>query len=125
MATERFTVEVQPDFIERQAKARPIDALAEIIWNGLDADATTVNVRLGHGEFGLSSIAVTDNVSRHSARGSIDPFHAPRRVVEAARGGFTKTKTPHAAWLGTRPSFSVNKMADPPRSANRPTSVES
>src|SRR5271165_6606376 len=61
MATERFTVEVQPDFIERQAKARPIDALAEIIWNGLDADATRVDVRLGHGEFGLSSITVTDN----------------------------------------------------------------
>ena len=35
MATQRFTVEVQPDFIERQAKARPIHALAEIVeWCG-------------------------------------------------------------------------------------------
>ena len=60
MATQQFTVEVQPDFIERQAKARPIDALGNNL-NGLDADATTVDVRLGHNEFGLSSIAVTDN----------------------------------------------------------------
>ena len=61
MALQSFTVEVQPDFIERQAKARPIDALAEIIWNGLDADAGRVDVRLSHGEFGLSGITVTDN----------------------------------------------------------------
>jgi hypothetical protein len=31
MAEQRFTVEVQADFIERQAKARPIDALSEIV----------------------------------------------------------------------------------------------
>jgi hypothetical protein len=61
MATLRFTVEVQPDFIERQAKARPIEALAWIIWNGLDADAVRVDLRLSHGEFGLSGIMVTNN----------------------------------------------------------------
>jgi hypothetical protein len=91
MATQRFTVEVQPDFIERQAKARPIDALAEIIWNGLDADATTVDVRLGHGEFGLSSIAVTD--SGHGIP-HVEASTLFTRLGSSwkQRGGFTKTK---------------------------------
>jgi hypothetical protein len=31
-----YTVEIQPDFLERQAKAQPIAAVAELIWNGLD-----------------------------------------------------------------------------------------
>lgn len=91
MPTQRFTVEVQPDFIERQAKARPIDALAEIIWNGLDADATSVNVRLGHSEFGLSSITVTDNGH------GIPHNEASTLFVRLGgswkqRGGFTKNK---------------------------------
>jgi hypothetical protein len=91
MPTQRFTVEVQPDFIERQAKARPIDALAEVIWNSLDADATSVNVSLGHGEFGLSSITVTDNGH------GIPHDEASTLFVRLGgswkqRGGFTKTK---------------------------------
>jgi hypothetical protein len=91
MAIQLFTVEVQPDFIERQAKARPIDALAEIIWNGLDADAGTVDVRLTHNNFGLSGITVTDN-------GHGIPYaDAPRLFTRLGgswkhRGGFTKVK---------------------------------
>jgi Histidine kinase-, DNA gyrase B-, and HSP90-like ATPase len=91
MPTERFTVEVQPDFIERQAKARPIDALAEIIWNGLDADATTVSVRLGHGQFGLSSIAVTDN-GHGIPRSEASTLFTRLGGSWKQRGGFTKTK---------------------------------
>jgi hypothetical protein len=91
MATEQFTVEVQPDFIERQAKARPIDALAEIIWNGLDADATTVSVRLRHGEFGLSSIAVTDN-GHGIPRSEASTLFTRLGGSWKQRGGFTKTK---------------------------------
>ena len=91
MALQSFTVEVQPDFIERQAKARPIDALAEIIWNGLDADAGRVDVRLSHGEFGLSGITVTDN-------GNGIPYaDAPTLFTRLGgswkqRGGFTTTR---------------------------------
>ena len=33
-----YTVEIQPDFLERQAKVQPIAAVAELIWNGLDAE---------------------------------------------------------------------------------------
>lgn len=91
MATQKFTVEVQPDFIERQSKSRPIEALAEVIWNGLDADAHRVDIRLTHNEFGLSTITVADD-------GHGIP-HAEAATVFTRlggswkqRGGFTKTK---------------------------------
>jgi Tripartite tricarboxylate transporter family receptor/Histidine kinase-, DNA gyrase B-, and HSP90-like ATPase len=65
---ERFTamtdyaVEVQADFLERQAKAQPIAAIAELIWNGLDADATEITVDLEDDKLGgLRRIIVTDN----------------------------------------------------------------
>ena len=61
MAEHLYSVEVQPDFLERQAKARPIQAVAELIWNSLDADATHVKVRLEFGELGMTRIVVLDN----------------------------------------------------------------
>ena len=62
MAAQEYSVEVKNDFIERQAKAPPIQALSELIWNALDADATEVNVDLvDDGLGGLSKIHVSDN----------------------------------------------------------------
>lgn len=61
MTEHRYTIEVQSDFLERQAKARPIQAVAELIWNGLDADAMRVTVRLEYGELGMTRIVVRDN----------------------------------------------------------------
>ena len=46
MTEHSYTVEVQPDFLERQTKANPVQAVAELIWNGLDADATRIHVQL-------------------------------------------------------------------------------
>jgi Histidine kinase-, DNA gyrase B-, and HSP90-like ATPase len=57
-----YSVEIQPDFLERQTKAQPIAAVAELIWNGLDADATAVTVDLEDDQLGgLGRIIVTDN----------------------------------------------------------------
>ena len=57
-----YTVKIQPDFLERQAKAQPIAAVAELIWNGLDADAPAITVDLEDDNLGgLSRIIVTDN----------------------------------------------------------------
>jgi Histidine kinase-, DNA gyrase B-, and HSP90-like ATPase len=57
-----YVVEIQPDFLERQAKAQPIAAVAELIWNGLDADATSVTVDFVDDNLGgLNRIIVTDN----------------------------------------------------------------
>ncbi len=61
MTEQSYTVEVQPDFIERQSKAKPVQAIAELIWNGLDADAARVEVQLEYGELGLNKIIVRDN----------------------------------------------------------------
>jgi hypothetical protein len=61
--TEHFHVEVQPDFVDKQTRAKPIPALSELIWNGLDADATRISVELEYGDLagGLSKIMVHDN----------------------------------------------------------------
>lgn len=52
---EHVSVSVQDDFV-----ARP---LAELIWNGLDADATAINVEFAHDDLagGMSKIVVYDN----------------------------------------------------------------
>ncbi|MFO0762928.1 MAG: ATP-binding protein [Byssovorax sp.] len=41
---ERISVSVEKDYLQRVAAGRPLPALAELIWNGLDEDATQVHV---------------------------------------------------------------------------------
>jgi hypothetical protein len=73
MSADEYTIEVQPDFVERQGHAQPIPALPEIIWNALDADATAVNVEFeDDGLGGMSKIVVSDNghgIARSEAPG--------------------------------------------------------
>jgi Histidine kinase-, DNA gyrase B-, and HSP90-like ATPase/Type I restriction enzyme R protein N terminus (HSDR_N) len=61
--TERaYPVEVQPDYLEKITRAKPPQALAELVWNSLDADARNVSVRFGHNDLGrMSKIQVRDN----------------------------------------------------------------
>lgn len=61
--TEHVSVAVQEDFVARQTRAKPIPALAEMIWNSLDADATDVRVEFEHNDLagGMSKIVVYDN----------------------------------------------------------------
>lgn len=71
---EHVSVAVQDDFVARQTRAKPIPALAELIWNSLDADATRVDVELAYDGLlgGLSQIMVHDNgegFSREDAKG--------------------------------------------------------
>src|SRR5208282_2531924 len=62
MPTTEYAVEVQQDFLERQAKTTPVAAVAELIWNGLDADATRVDVKLEPDGFGgIRKVTVSDN----------------------------------------------------------------
>ena len=56
-----LTLNVQEDFAEKLATGRPVQAIAELIWNGLDAEATAVRVTVEDGELGLRSITVQDN----------------------------------------------------------------
>ncbi|CAB3896193.1 ATP-binding protein [Achromobacter mucicolens] len=62
MAAEQYPVEVQSDYLEKITRARPIPALAELIWNAFDADATIVDVSFEYNELGLlDAIVVKDN----------------------------------------------------------------
>jgi Histidine kinase-, DNA gyrase B-, and HSP90-like ATPase len=57
-----YSIEIQPDFLQRQAKAQPVAAIAQLIWNGLDADATAVTVNFEDDPLGgMAKIIVTDN----------------------------------------------------------------
>ena len=57
----RVPVEVQTDFVQRQARTAPLQAIAECIWNALDADATTVDIVLERSDLGLERILIRDN----------------------------------------------------------------
>jgi hypothetical protein len=62
MPEERIVqVQAQEDFVEKLAAARPAQALAELIWNSLDAEATRVSVEADCGPTGLTSIHILDN----------------------------------------------------------------
>lgn len=57
-----FQVTAKTDFLARQASAPPLMALAECVWNSLDADAMKVEVELHDGPLGgLDRIIVRDN----------------------------------------------------------------
>jgi hypothetical protein len=61
MSNQVIEVQVQGDFIERLTSARPVQALAELVWNALDADATKVMVNVEQGALRLEAITVADN----------------------------------------------------------------
>jgi hypothetical protein len=59
---KRITVEVREDHLENLARTKPINAIAELIWNALDAEATKVKVVFEENELeGLETIRVQDN----------------------------------------------------------------
>lgn len=57
-----FTVTAESDHLAKVIRGAPIAALAELIWNSLDADATKVSVILTENELGgVEEIVVVDN----------------------------------------------------------------
>ena len=61
MAERHYKVEVQEDHLERLANARPVQAVAELIWNAVDADATRVEVEIDSTDLRMQAITVRDN----------------------------------------------------------------
>ncbi|MCX8064071.1 MAG: ATP-binding protein [Candidatus Hydrogenedentes bacterium] len=58
----RIQVQVCDDHLEIIGKTRPINAIVELIWNALDAEATIVRVNFIENELtGLEYIEITDN----------------------------------------------------------------
>jgi len=59
---QTIEVHVEPDFIESLAKTKPITAMAELIWNALDADAKNVTVEFEYNSIdGLETIRISDD----------------------------------------------------------------
>ena len=57
-----ITVEVRDDHLESLAKTRPMTALAELIWNALDAESTEVRIDFLENELeGVEKIRIVDN----------------------------------------------------------------
>lgn len=61
MAETHFKVKVESDHIRKLTAAKPIPALAELIWNSCDADATRIDVEIDRNDFGMQAITVRDN----------------------------------------------------------------
>lgn len=54
--------EVQSDTLEKLASCRPIQAIAEVIWNGFDADAKRISVQVTRNSLdGVDAIKVVDD----------------------------------------------------------------
>lgn len=59
--SKKIKVQVQKDHIDKLANGNPVNALSELIWNSLDADATMVQIDFNEGELGVDEIVVKDN----------------------------------------------------------------
>ncbi|MBA9030400.1 ATP-binding protein [Rhizobium leguminosarum] len=61
MAEVHYQVTVEKDHLPKLASAKLAPAIAELIWNGLDADATRVDIELENGQITLDAVNVRDN----------------------------------------------------------------
>ncbi len=61
MAEEHFRVSVEGDHIRKLANAKPVQAVAELIWNSVDADATQVDLEVEADNIMMRAIVVRDN----------------------------------------------------------------
>jgi hypothetical protein len=56
-----LTLNMQEDFAGKLAAGRPVQAIAELIWNGLDAEATRIKVTAETDDLRLRSVTIQDN----------------------------------------------------------------
>jgi len=61
VAEQHYRVQVEGDHLKKLASAKPIPAVSELIWNGLDADATRIDLELEFDEIAMRSVSVRDN----------------------------------------------------------------
>jgi hypothetical protein len=55
-----ISVKAQPDHLTSYTKAAPVAALAELVWNAFDTDATTLVVSIKRGVLGIMVAYRTD-----------------------------------------------------------------
>ena len=60
--TAVYPLEIQGDFLSKQTKAHPLQAIAELIWNSVDAEVSVVRVHADTVELsGIHTIRVEDD----------------------------------------------------------------
>jgi adenylate kinase len=58
---KEINIEAQADFLEKISKTKPIQAISEMIWNSLDADAKNVHIKFIGNEIGVDQIEINDD----------------------------------------------------------------
>jgi hypothetical protein len=61
VVAKKIKVEVKKDYLEKIALSSTELALAEMIWNAFDADATMVEVNFHEGPMGVDEVTISDN----------------------------------------------------------------
>lgn len=61
MSDAHYRVRVEGDHIRKLASAKPIQAVAELIWNAADADATRIDLEIEADDVAMRSVTVRDN----------------------------------------------------------------
>jgi hypothetical protein len=56
-----YRVLVERDHIKKLASAKPVQAVAELIWNAVDADATRIDLEIESDDIAMRSVTVRDN----------------------------------------------------------------
>lgn len=82
---QEYSIEAKNDFIEKVSQAKPVQAISEIVWNSLDADATKVNISFEKTLNAVSKIEIKDN-------GSGIPFDKVPEYFRNLGGSWKKLK---------------------------------
>ena len=94
---KKINVVVKSDHIEKIASGSPEMAIAEMVWNALDADATMVDVKFHEGPLDIDEITIEDN-------GTGIPYKDVETLFKALGGSWkaSKLKTDNGRYLHGR-----------------------
>jgi len=110
---KRCKVEVRKDHLSKVATSTAKAALAELIWNSLDADANNVNVSFTVGAFGTKRVTVSDD-------GTGIPYKEAEHLFISLGGSWkaTQQKTEEGRFLhgkegeGRFKAFALGRIVD-------------
>ena len=109
--SENFEIEVHQDHLERMIRADPVNSIAELIWNSLDADASEIYVEFEPGALtGLGKIRVIDNGEGIKRKDAISVFSGLGNSWKAKKEKTTKGRFIHGKkGQGRFKAFSIGR----------------
>ena len=93
MANDSIRSKCRVIFLEKITRAKPVQALAEFIWNSLDANASTVNVTIEQNELGVMSKIIV----RDTGRGM--KYEKAAELFRSLGGSWKRTSTEEGRFL--------------------------